>query len=165
MYCRQPKKHNWQVVWASVAGHGHKESHITAVTYYCTILIHLSSLLIVSELNIGTIGFQSGGSSSVPLSQAAGIKVAWVQRYKSLQFSEKQQQTSVTQPAVLQRHSSGEALKSHHLVEFQCHISWQLFQCYDSWQGLSVAAGRKFKFDLSRQGCRVVSCRFCRVVF
>jgi hypothetical protein len=77
IYCTQPKKNNWQVVLASVAGHGQKESHhITAVTYYCTIVVHLLSLLIIWGSWIKVLPIFKTKSPSVPLSQAAGIKVA-----------------------------------------------------------------------------------------
>jgi hypothetical protein len=66
---------------SSVAVHGQKESHITAVTnYYCILLVHINTFVIafdnIRELNKCSTNIQSCWSLRVPLSQAAGIKVA-----------------------------------------------------------------------------------------
>ncbi len=86
-HCTQQKKRNWQVVLACIWKHCHQllltaarrvisQLWHTTTTVYLYILVHMLSLLIIWGSWIKVLPVFKTKSSSVPLSQAAGIKVA-----------------------------------------------------------------------------------------
>ncbi len=154
---------------SSVAAHGQKESHITAVTYYyCILLVHITTFVIVfdnmRELNKGITGIQN------KVVKCSVVTSSW---HKGGRFSDTKacnsQRNNSRWVSLSRAGRSSALLKRRSLrVTPACKISvshqlaivselWQLTgsQCHSSWKGFSVAAARKFKFDCSRQGFRV----------
>jgi hypothetical protein len=140
------------VVWASIWKRCHEllftaarrvEGHITAVAYYCTIVVPTFVIPFdnMRELNKGTTGIQSGGSSSgVETLVQVKLKLAILREITAGQCLSAGRSSALVKRRSLRVTPACRISVSHQLAIVSVLRQLAGFQCHSSWQvaGLAV---------------------------